>query len=255
MAREAGGWSGWLVIVVPLAAWEVLVRVGVVSPLLTPPPSAVGGALLAMITDGLLLPHLFATVIRLAAGIALGATVGTALGLVMGWLPAVRRAADPLVAALHPIPKIAIFPLLIVVMGIGEESKIAAVALSAFFPSLINAMAGVRGIAASRIELARNYGASPTALIRRVLLPGALPMTLTGLRIATSVGFLSAISVEMVASRTGLGALLWNSWQMFRVERVYATIGVIAMLGMVNTSLIRRLRRRLVPWMPDEHGR
>jgi ABC-type nitrate/sulfonate/bicarbonate transport system permease component len=117
-------------------------------------------------------------------------------------------------------------------MGIGEESKVAAVALSAFFPSLINAMAGVRGIAPTQIELARNYGASPAAMVRRVLLPGSLPMALTGLR-----------------------ALLWNSWQMFRVERVYATIGVIAMLGMVNTSLIRRLRRRVVPWLPDDVGR
>lgn len=253
--RGANGWSGWVVIGGLLALWEGLVRLGIVSALLTPPPSAIGGALLGMLTDGLLVPHLLATVSRLVVGIALGATVGTVLGLAMGWLPAVRRAADPLVAALHPIPKIAIFPLLIVVLGIGEESKVAAVALSAFFPSLINAMAGVRGIAPTQIELARNYGASSAAMLRRVLLPGALPMVLTGLRIATSVGFLSAISVEMVASRTGLGALLWNSWQMFRVERVYATIGVIALLGMMNTSLIRRLRRRLVPWQPDDGTR
>jgi NitT/TauT family transport system permease protein len=241
-------WSGWLVIAGLLSIWEALVRLGAVSPMLAPAPTVIGGAMAAMLGDGLLLPHLRATVIRLTVGIGLGASVGAALGLAMGWLPLLRRAIDPLVAALHPIPKVAIFPLLIVVLGIGEESKIFAVALTAFFPTLINAMAGVREIAPTHIELARNYGASPFALVRRVLLPGALPMLLTGLRIATSVGFLAAISVEMVASRDGLGALLVNSWQMFRVERVYATIFVIALLGMFNTSLIRRLRHRLVPW-------
>ncbi len=252
---DDASWSSWLVIGVLLGIWEVLVRTGLVPSLLTPPPSAILQALWGMARDGVLQPHLAATILRLAVGLGVGATVGVTLGLAMGWIGPLRRALDPLVAALHPIPKIAIFPLLIVVLGIGEKSKIAAVALSAFFPSLINAMAGVRGIAPTQIDLARNYGASASAMLRRVLLPGSLPMVLTGLRIATSVAFLSAISVEMVAARTGLGALLWMSWQMFNIERVYATIGVVAMLGMLNTSAIRRLRRRLVPYLPESGHR
>ena len=254
-SRDAGRWSSVLLPGALLAAWELGGRAGLVPSLLAPVPSTIASGLVAMVREGALLPHVGATLARLAVGLGIGAAVGVSLGLAMGWLAALHRAVDPLVAALHPVPKIAIFPLLIVLLGIGEESKVAAIAMSAFFPSLLNAVAGVRAITPTQVDLARNYGAGPGAMLRRVLLPGSLPMVFTGLRIATSVAFLTAISVEMIAARTGLGALLWTSWQLFQVERVYAIIGVIGVLGMVNTAVIRRLRRRLVPWMPDDRGR
>jgi NitT/TauT family transport system permease protein len=208
-----------------------------------------------MLRGGDLLHHVGATLMRMVGGLALGAGSGVMLGLAMGWLPPLRRMLDPLVSAFHPIPKIALFPLVIVVLGIGESSKLVAIALAAFFPSLISSMGGVLSIASVQLDLARNYGAGPRAMLFRILLPGSLPMILTGLRVATSVAFLSAISIEMVAAKQGLGALLWLSWQLFRIEQLYATIVVIAVIGITNTALIRFVRRRMAPWLPDEPHR
>lgn len=253
-AREDARGSGWhslLLVAGLLGLWEAGVRSGGVSPLLTPAPSAILHELLRLLADGPLLPHLGTTLLRLTAGLALGAGPGILLGLAMGRFPPVRSAVDPLVAAIHPIPKIALFPILIVLLGIGEESKIASVALGAFFPSLLNTVAGVRGISQVQLDLARNYGAGTLAMFFRVLLPGSLPMVLTGLRLSANVAFLSAIGVEMVAAKSGLGALLWMSWQVFRIEQLYATLVVISLVGLALAALIRAAMRRAAPWMTE----
>lgn len=254
MAR-AGSWPAWILIGGLLMGWEGGVRTGAISPLLAPAPSAIVRQLVTLLLNGEMLVHVGATLMRMAAGLMVGAGAGVLLGLAMGWLPPLRRTLDPIVSAFHPIPKVALFPLLIVVLGIGESSKVAAIALAAFFPSLINSIAGVRSIAPVQLDLARNYGAGPRAMVFRILLPGSMPMILTGLRVATSVAFLSAISIEMVAAKRGLGALLWLSWQLFRIEQLYATIVVIAAIGITNTAVIRLLRRRTAPWLPDEPHR
>jgi NitT/TauT family transport system permease protein len=255
-ASRAGSWQthwpAWLLISSLLLAWEAAVRTGAISPLLAPAPSAIMQELVGLVVSGEMLRHIGATLLRMTAGLAIGAGSGIFLGLAMGWIPWLRRLLDPMVSAMHPIPKVALFPLLIVVLGIGESSKVAAIALAAFFPSLINSIAGVRGIAPVQLDLARNYGAGPRAMLFRILLPGSLPMVLTGLRVASSVAFLSAISIEMVAAKTGLGALVWLSWQLFRIEQLYATIIVIAAIGITNTAVIRVVRRHLAPWLPEE---
>jgi NitT/TauT family transport system permease protein len=171
----------------------------------------------------------------------------------MGWSPRLQIVLNPVIAAFHPIPKIALFPLIIVLLGIGEQSKIVAVAVGAFFPMLLNTLAGVRGISPVHFDLARNYGASTGQMFRRVLLPGSLPMVFTGLRISANVAFLSTIGVEMVAARNGLGSLLWLSWQLFRMEQLYATLVVIALIGVGLTMLIRWVARQTAPWLGERH--
>ncbi len=195
--------------------------------------------------------HLSATLLRIAGGLVIGGAAGLLLGLAMGSWRGVRTVIDPIIAAIHPIPKLALFPLLIVVLGIGERSKIAAVAVGAFFPMVLNTMAGVRTISPVHLDLARNYGASTWQLFRRVLLPGSLPMILTGLRLSTNVAFHATIGVEMVGSRIGLGSLLWLSWQTFRIEQLYATLTVIAVVGVSLTILLREIARRSAPWLPE----
>jgi NitT/TauT family transport system permease protein len=169
----------------------------------------------------------------------------------MGTWRGLRTILDPVVAAVHPMPKLALFPLLIVMLGIGEQSKIAAVSVGAFFPMVLNTMAGVRAISPVHLELARNYGASRWLLFRRVLLPGSVPMILTGLRLATNVAFHGTIGVEMVGSRNGLGSLLWLSWQTFRIEQLFATLTVVALIGIGLTSLLREIARRGAPWLSE----
>jgi NitT/TauT family transport system permease protein len=238
----------WMAI---LAALEVLVRSGADTGFFLPAPSAVVVSLWKMIANGSLAANLSATISRILLGLLCGAGVGVVLGLAMGTSKRLRRVLDPLVAAIHPIPRLAFFPLLIVVLGVGETSKLAAVSLGAFFPMLLNTVAGVRGMNPVHLELARNYGADRRQMFLHVLLPGSMPLMLTGLRLSTNVAFHSTIGVEMVGSRTGIGAMLWLSWQTFRIDHLYAILVVIAAIGIGLASLIRWITQRSAPWMAD----
>jgi ABC-type nitrate/sulfonate/bicarbonate transport system permease component len=234
---------------------EFLVRTGMYTGLFMPAPSAVAASAARMIGNGTLAPHLIATLSRIVAGLLFGASVGVTLGLAMGTSRRLRRVVDPVVAALHPIPKLAFFPLLIVVFGVGEASKLAAVSLGAFFPMLLNTVAGVRGMNPVHIELANNFGASRWQMFMHVLLPGSMPLMLTGLRLSSNVAFHSTIGVEMVGSRSGIGAMLWLSWQTFRIDQLYAILVVIAAIGIGLATLIRWVTYRSAPWADRETGR
>lgn len=238
----------WLVV---LGVWELLVQTGVLRGLFLPAPSAVARSLWGLASSGALWTHLGATLLRIGTGLVLGTSVGVTLGVVMGRSKAIRQAIDPIVAALHPIPKLAFFPLLIVLLGVGEQSKLAAVALGAFFPMLLNTVAGVRGINPVHLEIARNHGASARQLFLRVLLPGSLPLMLTGVRLSSNVAFHSTIGVEMVGSRTGIGSLLWLSWQTFRIDQLYAVLAVVAFIGIALSTAVRLLGSRLAPWQAE----
>jgi NitT/TauT family transport system permease protein len=246
-------WSArfFLVWVAVLGVLELLVRTGVHTGLFLPAPSAVAVSLGEMIVSGSLPVHLSATVSRIAMGLLVGASIGVALGLAMGTSTRLRRVVDPLVAAIHPIPRIAFLPLLIVMLGVGETSKLAAISLGAFFPMLLNTVAAVRGMNPVHLELARNYGANRQQMFLHVLLPGSMPLMLTGLRLSANVAFHSTIGVEMIGSRTGIGALLWLSWQTFRIDQLYAILVVIAFIGIALASLIRWVTHRSAAWMVD----
>ncbi len=238
----------WVVLVV---VWEAVVRSGLHVGLFLPAPSRVIVRLVQLAGDGTLETHLFATLVRIAVGLFIGSGIGLALGLAMGSSASLRRALDPVVAALHPIPRLAFFPLLIVIFGVGEYSKLAAVALGAFFPMLLNTVAGIRGMNPVHLELARNYGATRRQMFLRILLPGSMPLMLTGLRLSSNVAFHATIGVEMVGSRTGIGSLLWLSWQTFRIDQLYAVLVVIAAIGIGLAALIRWVTARSAPWLVD----
>jgi NitT/TauT family transport system permease protein len=242
----------FVVWVVLLAVIEVLVRTGVRTGLFMPAPSTVAAALGQMIGNGSLAEHLISTLSRIVLGLLGGASVGVLLGLAMGTSTRLRRLVDPVVAALHPIPRLAFFPLLIVIFGVGETSKMAAVSLGAFFPMLLNTVAGVRGMNPVHLELARNFGAGRRQMFVHVLLPGSMPLMLTGLRLSTNVAFHGTIGVEMVGSRTGIGAMLWLSWQTFRIDQLYAILVVIAAIGIGLATLIRWITYRSAPWMVEK---
>jgi NitT/TauT family transport system permease protein len=239
----------WLVL---LVVWEFLVRAGFKTGLFLPAPSRIGSSLAGMITDGTLAIHVPLTIIRIIGGLMGGAIVGVLLGLAMGLSTRLRRLIDPIVAALHPIPRLAFFPLLIVIFGVGESSKLAAVSLGAFFPMLLNTVAGVRGMNPVHIELARSYGATRKQMFLKVLLPGSLPLMLTGLRLSSNTAFHATIGVEMVGSRTGIGSLLWLSWQTFRIDQLYATLAVIAVIGIGLATFIRWVTVKGAPWLAEK---
>jgi NitT/TauT family transport system permease protein len=247
------GWSIRFALVgaVLLATWELVVQTGLYSGLFLPAPSHIAASLGSMAAAGTLWAHLGVTLTRILLGLVGGATIGVLLGLAMGMSRRLRRVFDPIVAALHPIPRLAFFPLLIVLFGIGEVSKLAAVSIGAFFPMLLNTVAGVRGMNPVHLELARSFGATRQQMFMRVLLPGSMPLMLTGLRLSANVAFHATIGVEMVGSRTGIGSLLWLSWQTFRIDQLYATLTLIATIGIGLATIIRWITVRGAPWLAE----
>ena len=240
-----------LVWIVLLAVWEGIIRTGLHTGLFLPAPSAVLASLGRLLESGTLFMHVGLTVTRIFMGLIGGAVAGLLLGLAMGMSRRLRRVIDPVVAALHPIPRLAFFPLLIVVFGVGEMSKLAAVSLGAFFPMLLNTVAGVRGMNPVHLELGRSFGATRRQMFLHVLLPGSLPLMLTGLRLSSNVAFHATVGVEMVGSRTGIGSLLWLSWQTFSIDQLYACLTVIAALGIGLASFIRWITVRGAPWLAE----
>jgi NitT/TauT family transport system permease protein len=257
------GWSwrlpeaarGVLAIAVLLLIWEVAARTEAVSPVFFPPPTRILAALVVLAIDGRLWPHLSATLGRVTAGFACGGTLGLAAGIAMGRSRQARAVVEPIVAALHPVPKIALLPLAMLILGLGEASKVALVAVASFFPMAVNTDTGIRLLNPVHLEVARNYGAAGLRLYRRVILPGSLPMILAGVRLALNVALLLAVAVELAAGQTGLGRLVWLSWQTLRTEDLYATLVVTALVGSAFHHIVRVLERRFVPWVPSFSGR
>lgn len=247
-------WLPVITVAVVLTMWEWQVRVGRIPALFFPAPSTVASTLVRLLTGRVLPPNLAATLLRVFVGLALGGIPGLILGLVLGWSRQLRAIIDPLIAALHPLPKIAMLPLIMIIFGIGEASKVVVIAVASFFPMLINTAAGVRQIRPIYFEVAENYGARMLQVFARVVLPGSLPLVLSGLRLALNTALLLAIAVELVAAQEGLGAMIWFAWETLRTEELYATLAVAAALGIGFNFLVQRLTNKLVPWQVERES-
>jgi ABC-type nitrate/sulfonate/bicarbonate transport system permease component len=250
-ARHVERYGPGLLVAAALGLWELLARTEWISPTFFPPPSSIAAALVEAVRHGDLAGHASVTIVRVLAGFALGAGPGLLLGLAMGASSRLRAQLDPLVAAAHPIPKIAVLPLILVIFGIGEASKVVLAAVGAFFPMAINTMAGVRQISPIHFEVARSYGASKLRLFTRVVLPGSLPFALAGARLSLNVALMLTIAGELVAAQRGLGQMLWFAWQTFRIEEVYAGLLVISVIGIGLNGILGRFAVWVMPWHAD----
>ena len=157
-------------------------------------------------------------------------------------------AIDPLVSALYPIPKIAILPLVMLFFGIGDLSKVVLVALSVIFLVLINTTAGVLALDPVYFDVAKNYGAPKRKLFLRVIIPGALPFIFVGLRLGIGVALIVIVAAEFVAARSGVGFLIWTSWEVMRIENMFVGIIAITILGLIFTLLLKELESWALPW-------
>lgn len=248
MSRER-----WLTAASPvllLGLWEVLSRTGILDARYVPPPSAVLETVLALTRSGELPLHLAISVRRILAGFLLGAAPAVALGLAMGLNRSVRALMMPVVAAIYPIPKIAVYPLIIFYLGIGEASKVSIVALSIFFLVLLNTMAGVTGLDRVYFNIARAYGAGGRAVFTTVAWPGALPAIFTGLKLGLGFALIVIVGAELLGSDAGIGFLIWQSYQIFDVEKMFAGLLVTAVLGWTATLALDAIERRALPWRP-----
>lgn len=231
-----------------LLLWEILLRSGFGDRRFVPAPSDIAVRFWQLSVSGELALHTGATIARAAAGFVIGVVPAVAVGLAMAMFRPVRIFFDPLIAALFPIPKVALTPLLLLAFGFGDASKIALVAIAVFFPVIVNTYAGAANIDRIYWDVARNYGASNSVLFTRIVFFGALPLIFAGLRIAVAVAFIVLVAAEFVASKTGIGYLIWNSWELLQVDYMFVGIVVIGMIGLVTSAALQEIERKCIPW-------
>ena len=201
--------------------------------------------------------HVWATLSRVLGGFAIGAAPGVLVGMVMGLNRTVRMMLDATMSAIYVLPKIAIFPILMLVFPnpFGEGPKIAVVAISAFFLVAISTMAGVQGIDKVYLEAGRNFGANRIQMFRHVILPGALPIVFSGLRLALGTALIVIVAVEFVRADRGVGFMIFYYWQVLVTPRMYAALVVVMALGVGLTALLQWFERRAMPWRRGGDGR
>lgn len=263
-----------------LIAWELLVRGGALNARWFPPPSSIIAALWDLIVSydrfndtsllgrPWLIPqvfpeegwdgvkrlftesHVLATLGRVLAGFLIGVVPGVLLGMAMGLNRTIRQMLDSTISAVYVLPKIAIFPLMMLIFAnpFGEGPKVAVVAISAFFLIVINTMAGVQGIESVYLEAGRNYGANRWQMLRHVIIPGALPIIFSGFRLALGSSLIVIVAVEFIRAQTGVGFLVFYYWQILVIEKMYAALFVVMALGVGLTAFLQWLERRVMPW-------
>jgi NitT/TauT family transport system permease protein len=235
-------------VVALIALWQLASMRGWMSPLLAPAPSAVGAALWSMAETGALWTNVAASLRRLVAGWVLGTAAGLALGFAVGLTTLARSTGLPIVAALFPIPKIALLPLFILWFGIGEPSKVATIAFGVFFPTVVACYGGVDGVDRSLVRMGRSFGLSSWEILTKIVLPGALPAILSGARISASIGIVLLVAAEMIGAQHGVGALVLLAGNLMMTDQLLAGVVVLSALGLGANALIGAAERRLLAW-------
>jgi len=228
--------------------WEATVQIGLLPEAWFPAPSSIFVTLVELLRDGTLIENTTITLRRLLGAFLLAAIPGIVLGLIMGLNATFRAIMDPLVSMLYPIPKIALLPLIIIIFGFGDRSIIVTASITSFFIILLNTMAGVLEIDDVLLEAADNFHAKGFQKFYKVVLPGAMPLIFTGLRLGLGLALIVTIAAEFIASESGLGYFILNSWQILRVENMFAGFIVIGVVGSLLTIGVEKLGDYLMPW-------
>jgi len=242
-----GRWGSPLLL---LFIWELGSRIGWIPERILAAPSTVAVTLWSMTISGELPSNLLVSLARVAAGLGIGISVGVVLALIAGLSKRGELSVDPPVQMLRTIPVFALSPLLIVWLGIGESAKIALIAFAVCFPIYLNLYNGIRSVDVRLAEAARSFGLSDLELIIHVIIPGALPSFLVGLRYALSVSVLILVVAEQINAQAGLGYLINNARDFLRTDVIVACIIVYAFLGLGADFIVRSLESRLLAWRP-----
>lgn len=239
---------GVLGIVALIALWQVASMRGWISPVFAPAPSEVARSLWTMAETGSLWSNLRASLLRLAGGWTLGTLAGLALGFAIGLTTLFRSTGVPIVAALFPIPKIAMLPLFILWFGIGEGSKVATIAFGVFFPTVVAVYGGVDAVDRTLVRMGRAFGLSSWAILWKIVLPGALPAILSAFRISASIGIILLVAAEMIGAQHGVGALILLAGNLMAVDQLLAGVVLLSAMGLTVNALITVIERRLLAW-------
>ena len=236
-----------------LAIWWTVAALQLISPLFLPSPGLVLQKLITIagpqgFMDATLWQHLAASLTRIVIALLAAVLLGVPVGLAMGLSPTVRGILDPIIELYRPVPPLAYLPLMVIWFGIGETSKILLIYLAIFAPVAMSALAGVKSAQQVRIRAAQSLGASRIQVLWFVILPGALPEILTGLRIGLGVGWSTLVAAELIAATRGLGFMVQSAGEFLATDVVLAGIAVIAVIAFILELGLRALQRRLTPW-------
>jgi NitT/TauT family transport system permease protein len=231
-----------------LVIWELLCRLGLVPPLFLPAPSAILGAGWDMLVNGELAQNLLASLYRILIGYALGSLCGIVFGLILGFSRWVDAILNPVVYSIYPIPKIALLPLIILWLGIGETPKFTMIALGVFFPVVINTYSGVRNVDPILIKASVTFGSNYFNVIRKVILPGSLPMIFAGLKLAAGTSLLLLVSAEMIAAQQGVGSMILHYGNLMIIPKLMVGVLILSLLGLLINRGLQWLENKLIPW-------
>ncbi|MEM9523630.1 MAG: ABC transporter permease [Pseudomonadota bacterium] len=241
-------WVGAAVFVVLIAFIEWGTRSGWISALTLPRPSDVFATFQGLWESGLLFKHLAPSLTRLAAGGAIGVSAGIFLGTLIGLFSYIRAGLVPLIAAIFPIPKIALLPLFVIWFGIDEGSKYALIAFGTFTPTLVATYGAVDNVDRSLIRMGQSFGLSWLSIVRKIVLPGAMPGILSGLRISLAIAIILLVAAEMLGAEYGIGAYILEAGSLYDLERLFAGVVLLSLLGLLVSATIGAVERRLLRW-------
>jgi ABC-type nitrate/sulfonate/bicarbonate transport system permease component len=231
-----------------LGALEAAVRLGKVNGKIVPSPTAIAQRTLDIISSGTFLEPLVTTLSLLFAAYFCACAAAILVGLMMGRFAAMHNLFEPLVELLRPLPKPALLPLLILMLGLGNAMKLTTVGLAVFFPVLINTIQGVRGVDPVLINTARTFGYGRVAILRKVILPASMPLILVGMRVSLALGLILVVVTEMLAGTGGLGFLIVDMQRSFKVLDMYAWVVILAVTGYTLNASFVRIERRAIHW-------
>lgn len=234
------------VVLILLIEWGT--RAGWISSLTLPRPSDVVATLVQLWKSGLFFQHVAPSLTRLAVGSAMGVLAGVAVGVMIGLFSLARAGLVPLVAALFPIPKIALLPLFVIWFGIDEGSKYALIALGTFTPTVVATFGAVDNVDRTLVRMGQSFGLRWWSIVRKIVLPGALPGILSGLRISLSIGIILLVAAEMLGAQYGIGAYILEAGSLYDLERLFAGVVILSSLGVLVSWLIAQLEKRLLIW-------
>ena len=241
----------WVAPIILLLTWEALARAGWLEPHVLPAPSRVLLAAYNLTLNGTLLDDLGTSLLRAATGFAIGGAVGFTLGTFVGFSRIAEAAIDRSVQMIRAIPFLAMLPLVIIWFGVGEGQKIFLVSLGVAFPIYINTTLGIRQVDPKLLELGRVQGLSTAGLIRRIILPGALPSILTGVRYSLATAWLALVVAETIGAQSGIGFLAMDAREFLRTDVIVLTIVIYAVIGVLADAIARYLEGRLLAWHPN----
>jgi NitT/TauT family transport system permease protein len=250
--RYEGGILGGVAVLIVIGIWQAIWSyTDWISPLFFSGPSAIAKAFWTSLTEGNLLADLAFSGKNFAIGFGLALFTGVVLGVIIGWYRRIRLILDPFLNALYAAPRIAMMPLIIIWFGIGMWSKVFIVFLSAFFPILVNTVAGIRNMDRDLLRAARAFCASDWQIFKTLAIPGSVPFILTGVRQGVAVGLIGVVVGEMLGSSEGVGFMVAYGGQTFQTDTLFVGFVIIAFAGILLTSLAERLERRFSRWRPE----